>query len=59
MTETTGVEAKTLHRLLEIGKINEDGLYKKNQDYQGTPIDGDIIIVDEMSMVDLFLMNYF
>ena len=58
MTETTGVEAKTLHRLLEIGKINEDGLYKKNQDYQGTPIDGDIIIVDEMSMVDLFLMNY-
>ena len=46
MTETTGVEAKTLHRLLEIGKINEDGLYKKNQDYQGTPIDGDIIIVD-------------
>lgn len=58
MKETTGVEAKTLHRLLEIGKINEDGLYKKNQDYQGTPIDGDIIIVDEMSMVDLFLMNY-
>ena len=58
MTETTGVEAKTLHRLLEIGKINEDGIYKKNQDYQGTPIDGDIIIVDEMSMVDLFLMNY-
>ena len=58
MTETTGVEAKTLHRLLEIGKINEDGFYKKNQDYQGTPIDGDIIIVDEMSMVDLFLMNY-
>lgn len=58
MTETTGVEAKTLHRLLEIGKINEDGLYKKNQNYQGTPIDGDIIIVDEMSMVDLFLMNY-
>ena len=58
MTETTGEEAKTLHRLLEIGKINEDGLYKKNQDYQGTPIDGDIIIVDEMSMVDVFLMNY-
>ena len=31
---------------------------KKIIDYQGTPIDGDIIIVDEMSMVDLFLMNY-
>ena len=58
MTEMTGMEASTLHRLLEIGKINEDGLYKKNQDYQGAPIDADIIIVDEMSMVDMFLMNY-
>lgn len=58
MTETTGIEASTLHRLLEIGKINEDGLYKKAQDYQGAPIDADIVIVDEMSMVDMFLMNY-
>ena len=58
MTQMSGMEASTLHRLLEIGKINEDGLYKKNQDYQGAPIDADIIIVDEMSMVDMFLMNY-
>ena len=58
MTEMTGMEASTLHRLLEIGKINDDGLYKKTEDYQGTPIDADIIIVDEMSMVDMFLMNY-
>lgn len=58
MTETTGIEASTLHRLLEIGKINDDGLYKKSQDYQGAPIDADIVIVDEMSMVDMFLMNY-
>lgn len=58
MTEMTSYEASTLHRLLEIGKINEDGLYKQYQDYQGTPIDGDIVIVDEMSMVDMFLMNY-
>ncbi len=58
MTEMTGIEASTLHRLLEIGKINDDGLYKKSQDYQGTPIDADIVIVDEMSMVDMFLMNY-
>lgn len=58
MTEMTGMEASTLHRLLEIGKINDDGLYKKSQDYQGTPIDADIVIVDEMSMVDMFLMNY-
>lgn len=58
MTEMTGMEASTLHRLLEIGKISEDGLYKKSQDYMGAPIDADIIIVDEMSMVDMFLMNY-
>ena len=58
MTEMTGLDASTLHRLLEIGKIAEDGLYKTNQDYQGSPIDADVIIVDEMSMVDMFLMNY-
>ena len=58
ITETTGEEASTLHRLLEIGKFNEDDLYKNGQDYEGTPIDADVIIVDEMSMVDIFLMNY-
>ena len=58
MSETTGKEASTLHRLLEIGKIDEDSLYKKSNDYQGAPIDADIIIVDELSMVDMFLMNY-
>lgn len=58
MTETTEKEASTLHRLLEIGKIDEDSLYKNTSDYEGTPIDGDLIIVDEMSMVDMFLMNY-
>lgn len=58
MTETTGEEASTLHRLLEIGKINEDAVYKKDTDYQCAPIDADVIIVDEMSMVDIFLMNY-
>lgn len=58
MTETTGKEASTLHRLLEIGKIDEDSLYKNTSNYEGTPIDGDLIVVDEMSMVDMFLMNY-
>ena len=57
MTETTGEEAKTLHRLLEIGKLSEDG-QKINTNISVAPIDGDIVIVDEMSMVDLFLMNY-
>lgn len=58
MTETTGREASTLHRLLEIGKIDEDNLYKKQSNYEGAPIDADLIIVDELSMVDMFLMNY-
>ncbi len=58
MTETTNKEASTLHRLLEIGKIDEDSLYKNTSDYEGTPIDADLIIVDEMSMVDMFLINY-
>ena len=57
MTETTGKEASTLHRLLEIGKVDDDNLVK-NYNYEGTPIDADIIIVDELSMVDMFLMNY-
>ena len=58
MTETTGKEASTLHRLLEIGKIDEDSFYKNMNNYEGAPIDGDIIIVDEVSMVDMFLINY-
>lgn len=56
MTETTGEEAKTLHRLLEIGKMEEEGTYK-SVDYEVAPLDADIVIVDEVSMVDLFLMN--
>lgn len=57
MTEATNKEAKTLHRLLEIGKIEEEGIIEST-DYEVAPIDADVIIVDEMSMVDLFLMNY-
>ena len=58
ITETTGEEASTLHRLLEIGKVDEDNFYKKEKEYEGAPIDADIIIVDEVSMVDMFIMNY-
>lgn len=57
MTETTGEEAKTLHRLLEIGKIEEEGKIA-SVDFEVAPLDADVVIVDEMSMVDLFLMNY-
>lgn len=57
MTETTGEVAKTLHRLLEIGKIEEEGNYE-SIDYDIAPLDADVVIIDEMSMVDVFLMNY-
>ncbi len=56
MSETTGEDAKTIHRLLEIGKFDEDKL--GNIDTDVAPVDADVIVVDEMSMVDVFLMNY-
>ena len=56
ITETTGQEAKTLHRVLEIGKIQEDTIMD-SIDYDVQPLDADIVIVDEVSMVDIFLMN--
>ena len=56
MSETTGEEAKTIHRLLEIGKIEEDKLGSIDEDI--APIDVDVLFIDEMSMVDVFLMNY-
>lgn len=58
MTEATGKEASTLHRLLCIGKLDDDGIYTKHSEYKGEPIDADLIVVDELSMVDMFLMNY-
>ncbi len=58
MSETTGEDAKTLHRLLELGKIVSDDNKEINTDLAITPIDADIIIIDEVSMVDIFLMNY-
>ena len=57
MTETTGQEAKTLHRLLEIGKQEEEDIYA-NVKAEVQPLEADVVIVDEMSMVDLFLMNH-
>lgn len=56
MSETTGEDAKTIHRLLEIGKFEEDKLGSVDTDV--TPVDADVLVVDEMSMVDVFLMNY-
>lgn len=49
MTEATGMEAKTIHRLLEYNPM--DG-YKRNED---NPLEGDALIVDECSMIDILL----
>lgn len=57
MSEATGEEATTIHRLLSLGKT-EETLGMERVDYQIAPIDCDIIIIDEMSMVDVFIMNY-
>lgn len=51
MTEATGLEAKTIHRLLEC-KPPEG--YQKNEE---NPLEGDVLIIDECSMIDIILMN--
>ncbi len=52
MTETTGFEAKTIHRLLEVDPKN--GGFKKNAE---NPLHCDLLVVDEASMVDVMLMQ--
>ena len=58
MTEATGCEAKTLHRLLEISAVPENGAdrgsFARNQE---NPLEADVVIIDEMSMVDIYLMH--
>ncbi|MCD8120986.1 MAG: ATP-dependent RecD-like DNA helicase [Clostridiales bacterium] len=59
MTEATGYEARTIHRLLELNGVpSEDGgtegmHFERNEE---NPLDADAIIIDEMSMVDIYLM---
>lgn len=58
MTEATGYEAKTIHRMLELAYIPEGSdnrmQFGKNEE---NPLEADVIIIDEMSMVDLSLMH--
>ncbi len=56
MSEATGYEARTLHRLLEVRATGGDGagMFEKNED---NPIEADVVIVDEVSMVDIFLFH--
>lgn len=62
MSETTGYEAKTIHRLLELSKMTDE-LSNDNNKYtfernEMNPLDTDVIIIDEMSMVDINLMHH-
>ena len=63
MTEATGYEAMTIHRMLEInGEADRERDMKKGnasmfERNAGNPLETDVIIIDEMSMVDLYLMN--
>ena len=57
MSEACGMEARTIHRLLEVSGASEDGKtagFGRDMNY---PLDADVIIVDEMSMVDIFLFQ--
>ncbi len=58
MTEATGYEAKTIHRLLELsGAVSEDNRTARFEKNEENPLEADVIIVDEMSMVDIFLFQ--
>lgn len=54
ITETTGEEAKTLHRLLELGKLDDDNI---SIDYDVAHVESDVVIVDEVSMIDVVIMS--
>ncbi len=58
MTEATGYEAQTIHRLLELSgapaKDRDQASFERNEE---NPLEADVIIIDEMSMVDIFLMH--
>lgn len=64
MSETTGYEARTIHRMLEVKggpeereisarKADQDGMFERNE---RNPLEADVVIIDEMSMVDITLM---
>lgn len=57
MSEATGMEAMTMHRLLEISYLKEGEAKQEFQKNEEHPLEADVIIVDEMSMVDVSLMH--
>ncbi len=59
MTEATGMEAQTIHRMLGINFVNEDKRKQTFDKNEENPIDADVIIIDESSMIDIALMHSF
>ena len=57
MTEATGFEARTIHRLLEMNGTMEEGQSAKFERNEENPLEADVIIIDEMSMVDIHLFE--
>ncbi|MDR1017977.1 MAG: ATP-dependent RecD-like DNA helicase [Lachnospiraceae bacterium] len=57
MSEATGYEASTIHRLLEATNAGTDSTETKFNKNENNPLEEDLIIIDEMSMVDILLMN--
>lgn len=57
MSEATGYAAKTIHRLLELSGIPDEGGRTEFERNEQNPLEADVIIVDEMSMVDIYLMH--
>lgn len=58
MTEATGYESRTIHRLLELnGALSEEARAARFERNEENPLEADVIIVDEMSMVDIFLFQ--
>ena len=57
MTEATGYEARTIHRLLEISGALEEGRNAQFERNEENPLEADVIIIDEMSMVDIHLFR--
>ena len=57
MTEATGYEARTIHRMLEINGGMEDGSRARFERNGENPLEADVVIIDEMSMVDIYLFQ--
>lgn len=55
LTETSGMEAKTIHRALEMNPSENEGFFHRNEN---NPLDADVVIIDEMSMVDVALFYH-